>query len=284
MGKKLIVKETLAKRALGKSGLPELDYTLNPYVGCSHSCIYCYAIDYTYDKEVASNWGSIVIAKVNLIDILKKESRKLSRGIVGLSTITDPYQAIEAKYKLTRRSIELLSREGFRISIQTKSPLVVRDTDIIENNRQQIDVGFTITTMNQFTARIIEPSTPPPISRVKALEKISSTGVDTWVFLGPIIPGINDSYEHYSEVVDVAAETNSRIIFDKFTAYRGALALMKEKLGEKQVDKILLSLKSGWWKHVSDDIEKECVKRGVRLTTQSENWFFENERYQKKLF
>ncbi|KAA8922643.1 MAG: radical SAM protein, partial [Thermoplasma sp.] len=110
--------EIEVKTALQKSGLRELDYSLNPYLGCMHRCLYCYAMDMTKDTRASSDWGSTVIAKRNIIEVLRREIPYRRRGIVGISTITDPYQPVEFRYRLTRQAVGILLKEGFRVSIQ----------------------------------------------------------------------------------------------------------------------------------------------------------------------
>lgn len=203
------------RQALVPSGLPELDYALNPYTGCAHACVYCYAREYVRSREVANNWGRVIVAKENLPDVLRIETRRLRRGVVGLATITDPYQPVEGERELTRASLEILLPACFSVSIQTKSDLVLRDASLLEEWRGKVDVGLTITTLDSSVARVIEPGAPPPSRRARALERIASRGVETWVFLGPIIPGLTDDVETIREVVELAASTGSVLYYDK---------------------------------------------------------------------
>uniref|UniRef100_A0A7C5Z010 Radical SAM protein n=2 Tax=Ignisphaera aggregans TaxID=334771 RepID=A0A7C5Z010_9CREN len=166
--------EVEVKQALSKSGLPDLDYALNPYVGCVHGCLYCYAKAYTRYKKVVDNWGRIVLVKKNLIPTLLREVKKVKKGSVGIGTITDPYQPVEAIYKLSRRSIEALAENGFKISIQTKSSLILRDIDILRMYRDIVDVGITITsTFNTSPMILLEPYSSPPKARIETLRKLS---------------------------------------------------------------------------------------------------------------
>jgi len=209
------IRFTRIREALSKSGLPDLDYALNPYMGCWHSCIYCYARLYTRMRDVAEHWGEIIVVKENIIEVLEREVRQKPPGIVGVGTITDAYQPVEALYELTRYSIRTLLNHGFHVSIQTKNPLVLRDLKILVEHKDKVDVGFTITTLDNSIARTIEPRAPPPTARAKALEKISSTGIETWVFYGPIIPGVNDDDETIISLIELAKQTNSIFYYDK---------------------------------------------------------------------
>lgn len=203
------------REALSRSGLPDLDYALNPYMGCWHSCTYCYARLYTWYREAADSWGQVVVVKENIVEVLRREVKRRSHGVVGVGTITDAYQPVEAVYKLTRESLKVLFSAGFHASIQTKNPLILRDLDLLVENKRYVDVGFTITTLNDQVARVIEPRAPPPRARAKALETIASHGIETWVFMGPIIPGYNDDDSSIEDVIRLAVETNSVFYYDK---------------------------------------------------------------------
>ncbi|MEM3715265.1 MAG: radical SAM protein, partial [Nitrososphaeria archaeon] len=205
--------ETTTKTALSTSKLPGLDYSLNPYTGCLHGCVYCYAASTLNDKDLALHWGDVVFVKTNITEILEQEVKVKKRGVVGVSTVTDPYQPPEALYKLTRKSLIILKQNRFRVSIQTKSSLILRDKDIIEP--RLFDVGVTITTIDPNLAKILEPSTPPPIARIKVLKEFANLGVETWIFLGPLIPTINDDTYNIEQIISIAKETNSYILYDK---------------------------------------------------------------------
>jgi DNA repair photolyase len=208
------VRLTTVKSALSETGLPDLKYALNPYIGCAHSCIYCYARLYTRDRAVSENWGGVVVVKYNLPQVLEREVKSRERGVVGVGTITDPYQPVEAYYEITAKSLRVLLRAGFPVSIQTKNPLVLRDLELLAKYRDLVDVGFTITTLSYEKAEFIEPRAPPPRSRVEALRELSARGIKTWIFYGPVIPGLNDDEETTRRLVMLAAETGSVLYYD----------------------------------------------------------------------
>ena len=241
-------------RALTRSGIPGVEYSLNPYIGCTHGCLYCYS------RELFSqlDWGSVVIVKVNLISVLRKEIGRLRPRRVALSTSTDPYQPVESLYRLTRRSLEVLLHNKVRVSIQTRNPLVLRDLDIILDNRDLVDVGFSITTLSPSVTKILEPSAPPPRARVKALEELSSRGVRTWIFLGPILPSLTDSEENLEEVLRVAKETQSYAIVDKL---RVKSFMLREGC---RIREIALRSLSYDWGSLMKKVENLCKSLGVR--------------------
>jgi len=183
----LIVKQIQAKSILNKSRI--FDYCVNPYTGCQVNCRYCYARlfmkRYSGHKEP---WGEFVDAKINAPEVLRKQLQRAKRGTVWISSVCDPYQHLEAKCELTRRCLKELLHVQFPVNIQTKSKLVLRDLDLFKDFRQ-IEVGFTITTDDEKTARIFEPGASPVTERLKALERLHSSGIRTFAFIGPLLPG-----------------------------------------------------------------------------------------------
>jgi DNA repair photolyase len=187
---KVKVTEKLCKTALSKTGVSSYDYTVNPYTGCENSCVYCYAnFMRRFSGHLQDPWGSFVDVKVNLLDVLGKELQRRPGGTIWLSSVCDPYQPLERKYELSRGVIELVSRNSrFSISVLTKSSLVLRDLDLLERMKDRVDVGFTITTFSQKVQPIFEPHASCVTDRIEALRRLSEAGIDTWVFIAPILP------------------------------------------------------------------------------------------------
>ncbi|GAB6946989.1 radical SAM protein [Vulcanisaeta sp. JCM 16161] len=265
-----IIREIRVKSALSRSGLPEYDYALNPYLGCQHGCIYCYAMDFTRG-EPGVRWGEVVYVKVNLIQALLRDIRRLKPGIVGVSTITDPYQPVESRYKLTRRSIEVLCNAGYHVSIQTKSALIIRDLDVISRCSELMDVGFTITTMRD-TYRVIEPMAAHPMARASALKRIANMGVETWIFLGPVIPGVNDKVEDYEPIIRLAKETGSQVIIDRFRPRPIVTRFMSRKLNT------IYPVTRDWWSKTLNSIMRLCRDYGVNCITAEDEWEINRKR------
>ena len=182
----MIVREIKAKTILSKSKVS--DYTINPYIGCEHGCTYCYARfmkRYTGHRE---KWGEFVDVKINAANLLQREIKKKRAGRVWISGVCDPYQPLEKKYELTRGCLQILSRHGWPVTIQTKSPLVLRDIGLLRKFKE-IEVGFTITTADENIRRIFEPNSPPIKERVKALDKLHSADIKTFAMIAPLLPG-----------------------------------------------------------------------------------------------
>ena len=146
-----------------------------------------------FSGHLRDPWGSFVDVKVNLLDVLAKELPKRPGGSVWISSVCDPYQSLEAKYKLTRGAIQLISQyRKFTISILTKNSLVLRDIDLLTQLKGRVDVGFTITTFNQEAQQIFEPHASPVKERIEAAKRLNEAGVETWVFIAPMLPYVTE--------------------------------------------------------------------------------------------
>jgi len=181
------ITETTCKTALSKSNLPGLDYSLNPYRGCQHGCAYCYVPNVLRIKR--ENWGDFVEVKTNIPNVLAKELKNKKPGIVGISTVTDPYQPIEKKYKLTRYCLEQLLIHDFPICVQTKSDLILRDIDII-SKFSNVEIMMSIATLNDDERKLLEPNSSSIQNRLNVLQQFSDAGIEPSVFFGPIYPTI----------------------------------------------------------------------------------------------
>ncbi len=158
-------------------------YTANLYKGCTHGCAYCYAPSLTHDER---RWGRYVDAKINAPEVLEREVRRLRKERVFLSSASDPYQPVEARYCITRRSLEVLLSHEFPVSILTRSPLVLRDQELLKEFGWA-EVGMSMTTV---PVRRFEPGVPPLERRIDTLRILGESGIRTWVSLAPVIPGI----------------------------------------------------------------------------------------------
>lgn len=193
----------IAKSVLTKSKLPASDYCYNPYVGCTHDCKYCYAHfmkRFTgHDNDI---WGKFLDYKENCIELLSKEITKVDvKHSIFLSSVTDCYQPIERKLELTRKSLEIFKEYGSNVSILTKSDIVTRDIDILKD-MENVEVGLSIGILNDDYSKILEPGATLPSKRIEALKKLNGSGIKTYVFIGPIIPGISDIEQTFLEIKD----------------------------------------------------------------------------------
>jgi DNA repair photolyase len=158
--------------------------TLNPYTGCDHNCVYCYATSYTPHFAECK-------PKKDLLKHVESEAAKLKGETVSIANSSDPYPHSEAELGLTRKCLQILSRNNCRIQIVTKSNLVTRDTDIL--SQVSSTVALTITTEDEEKARLIEPKAPSPKERMKAIETLVGKGIPVSVRIDPIIPHVNEN-------------------------------------------------------------------------------------------
>jgi len=182
--------EITAKTALVKSRIPGVDYVINPYLGCAHGCLYCYAAFMRrYARHHAgAPWGSFVEVKTNLTAVLKKElSRKKHRGQVLLSSVCDAYQPVEIKYRLTRSCLEILAEFGWGANILTRSPLVTRDLDLLAA-LPCVSVGLSVPTDDDQVRRVLEQNAPPLPASLATLARLHEAGLSPWVFIAPMLP------------------------------------------------------------------------------------------------
>jgi DNA repair photolyase len=182
----MIIREILARNILSRSKV--FEYALNPYVGCRYACTYCYARFMKRFTGHREPWGAFVDVKVNAPELLEKEIKKKKAGRVWISGVCDPYQPAERKYALTRRCLAVLVQHNWPVTIQTKSPLVTRDLDLLKG-ATDVEVGLTITTADENVRKIFEPKAPPVEDRIGALGALHSEGVRTFAMIAPVLPG-----------------------------------------------------------------------------------------------
>ncbi len=180
------VVEINAKSIIGRSQVYE--YTLNPYIGCAHACHYCYARFVKRFMGIKERWGSFVYVKVNALKLIEEEIEKKKKGEVWISGICDPYQPIERTYRLTRKCLEVLLSRGWDVYIQTKSPAILDDLDLLKSYKN-VSVFFTITTAEDEIGKIFEPNAPPISKRIEALMILHEEGIKTNVMIAPVLLG-----------------------------------------------------------------------------------------------
>lgn len=201
----MIVKEICAKSILSKSRV--LDHTINPYIGCEHGCTYCYARFIKRFTGHREEWGQFVDVKINAPTLLQHEIEKKRIGRVWMSGLCDPYQPLEKKYELTRRCLEILSRHGWPVTIQTKSPLVLRDIELLRKFIG-LEVTLSIATGDERIRQLFEPSSPSLRERIETLEKLHSESIKTTAMIAPMLP-------KPEELVDQLRGKVDRVLIDR---------------------------------------------------------------------
>lgn len=177
-----------AKEIFTKTKLPSCDWVINQYVGCQHACLYCYAKFISrWRPENYGKWGYWIEAKINAPELVKD---RCIEGWVYMSSISDPYSPVEKELRLTRRILENLDKR-IKLSVQTKSDLILRDIDIFKKFKT-IEVGLTINSFTGKSKGIFEPLSPMNGKRIKALKILKASGIKTFAFVSPIMPGLID--------------------------------------------------------------------------------------------
>ena len=166
--------------------------TFNPYTGCDHNCLYCYASSYIHRFSECR-------PKKNLLSRLKLEAQKLNGELISLSNSSDPYPRLERKAGLTRKCLEILANCNCRLQIVTKSDLVTRDIDILQ--KVPCVVSFTILTIDDILSRKLEPGAPVSSKRLKAVQTLVAAGIPTTVRIDPFIPFLTDNLKELIETV-----------------------------------------------------------------------------------
>ncbi|CAD7771796.1 Radical SAM superfamily protein [Candidatus Methanoperedenaceae archaeon GB50] len=203
------------------------DYSVNPYSGCSFNCIYCYIRGSKYGVNMAKTLS----AKINAPELLEKQlSRRAKRGeygIIALSSSTEPYMPIEEKLKLTKKLLEIILKYRFPVEIATKSKLVLRDLDLlkeIDKNailpadlksklKHGAIISFSISTLDEKLAKILEPGAPKPIERLEAMKRCKERGFFTGICFIPVLPFLSDSEEQVEETIKTVKEYGADFIF-----------------------------------------------------------------------
>jgi len=253
------IKYVKCKTALSKSSLPGLDYSLNPYRGCQHGCLYCYVPNVL--KIDRNKWGSFVEARTNIPFILSKELKNKKPGTIGISTVTDPYQPIENKLKLTRCCLEQIAKYNFPVCIQTKSKLVIRDIDII-SRLSDVEIMFSIGTLDDNERKILEPNSSSINDRLNTMKKFSDEKIKTTVFFRPIYPTIK--VEDLERIIDIFIENGANeIMVDKFNLKPGILQILEKKF-PNDID-LIKSITH--FRQVFEEIRKICNKKNVKTVS-----------------
>lgn len=245
----MIIREVQAKSILNKSKI--FDYCLNPYTGCQTNCRYCYARLFMRRYSGHSEpWGEFVDVKVNAPVLLRKQLERAKKGTVWISSVCDPYQPLEAKYRLTRKCLEALLEKQFPVNVQTKSKLVLRDLDLLRRF-EVIDAGFTITTDDERMAKLFEPLASPVRERIEALEKIHDKGIRTFAFIGPLLPG------NPERLIGCLEGKVDYVYIDRMN-YTDTVRRFYEVIGKKE------ALRDSFFHEYKERLTRELRKRAMR--------------------
>ncbi len=260
------VKEITSKTALSPSKLPGLDYALNPYSGCGHQCKYCYVPTVLHLPR--ETWVETIYVKRNLPLVLAKELSKKKSGVIGISTVTDPYQPIEKKYHITRYCLEQIKKYDFPIQIQTKSTLVLNDIPLIQQCYHP-EIMISIGTINDSHRMLLEPYASSFSDRILILDELKyNQQIKTSVFLGPLYPNL--SWDQIKSLLEMFIEKKvSSIMIDNFHLKPG---LQSYLLPIIRKDESLLNAfsthvfkRSDWYEKKVDQIKQYVYKKSDKI-------------------
>jgi DNA repair photolyase len=210
-----VVKEIQGKVLLSHCKSPEswfgVKYNMNIYRGCEHHCIYCDSRSACYRIE---DFDGELLVKVNALDLLRDElSRKRMIGTVGTGAMQDPYTPSEAKLNMTGRALQIIAEAGFPVHIATKSDLILKDLDtLVEINKVQASVCFTVTTADDDLGKKVEPGAPLVSRRFRAARILAERGIQVGLLMMPILPFIEDTEENITQIVELAVDHGIRFI------------------------------------------------------------------------
>ena len=242
--------EMPAKQILNRCTSPRMPFTwtINPYRGCEFGCVYCYA-RYTHEfleLRDPMDFERRIFVKRRAAEVLERTLARtpIGRDAIAIGTATDPYQPAERSFGLTRAMLEVFARVGgIRLSITTKSNLVVRDLDLLGaiSERSELSVNFSLITLNRRLQRILEPRAPRPELRLRAMAVLSAAGIRCNILMMPMIPGLTDSAAGIESVIAAArrhgaSDVHCRTLFLKPAAARRFLPFIEShfpKLAEQ---------------------------------------------------
>ncbi len=253
-----------ARTLYTRSRIPGVDWSVNQYVGCSFACPYCYAKNVVRENE--AEWGSWVIVKVNAPEL----ARKRVSGRVVMSTVSDPYQPIEAELKLTRSVLRFMDKRN-ELSILTKSPLVTRDIDLFRLF-DSIEVGLTVNSFEGREKALLEPLTPVMKARINALQELHDAGLRTYAFVSPIIPGVTD----VSAIVEETKDFVDHYFFEVLNL-RKAGGAFESTLRENFPESHRTLTRAEFFKAFVNNLVAEIRSLGVRaegIETHFHGWGF----------
>jgi DNA repair photolyase len=208
-------REEPCRTALNRVRGMDFAWSLNPYMGCVHRCTFCYvrAFERRADRPADDRYGRSIRVKTNVAEVLARELARPSwkREGVAIGAATDPYQPVEARYRLTRQCLRALSTARNPFSIVTRGTLIVRDVDVLQTAaaRAAVHVSFSVPTLDREVWRRTEPGTAPPRQRLRALRRLVEAGIDAGVGMAPILPGISDDPSGLADVVRAAREAGA---------------------------------------------------------------------------
>jgi DNA repair photolyase len=236
------------------------EYTINQYRGCTHGCVYCYAPSLIHEDR---SWGSYVDVKMNAHYVLDRELARAKKQVVFVSSASDPYQAVEARYKITQKVLKVLVRHQFPVLLLTRSPLVLRDLELLQGFNW-VRVGFSISSVS---SRFYEPGVPSLERRIEALAKLHDEGVKTFVSMAPIIPALilSDLDDLFDKLCDAGLSTISFGLL-RFNGYEESRKMFEERSGKSSSE----VMENG--RSVYQEVKQKAAAHGLDISGSVLSW------------
>ena len=238
--------------------LEGLDFTLNPYQGCTFACTYCYAAFFVADEVQRERWGRWVRVKTNAIEKLRNSRRNLHGRTVLMSSATDPYQPIEAKLELTRSLLPILAHRGARLAVLSRSPLVTRDIDLFRRF-QEINITLSITTDSEAVRKRFEPQCASIERRLEAISQLTEAGFNTRINVAPLLP-LDNAQAFAQRIIETGA---SRVHIGTFHETSGPFA------SGTRTPALAIAREMGWTEErreiVKEELRRYLNQGGQRL-------------------
>jgi len=267
------IKEIKTKSIIVKSNLPDADFVINPYIGCMHGCKYCYARFMKRFTGHTEPWGSFVDVKINAPDLIPKNTNKYREKSIIISSVTDPYQPIEGKYKLTRKILERLILLQPNLNLITKSDLVVRDIDLFKQFKNfMVTLSFSI--IEEKLRKQIELLSSPAEQKMNALKELHKAKILTALFISPLFPQITD----WEKIIYKTNSFVDEYWFENLNPYpsiKGEIYsfLRKNRPELIEIYKKVYSKNSNYW-----NIEEDKIKEFCRMNKVSCKIYFHHKR------
>lgn len=254
------IREIKAKSIITKSGLPDSDFVINPYVGCAHGCIYCYARfmkRFTNHKEP---WGKFLDVKINASDLIPEETNLYKNKSITISSVTDPYQPEEGRYELMSKILAKLIPLQPKLCVMTKSYLIIRDIELLKQFKDCV-AGVSLSLLEDKIRKEVEPFSSSVKLRISAVKVLKESGIRTFIFISPMFPELTDWKEIIRKTKDFADE----FWFENLNVRGMNWGNIKEWLKNKHPDLLkqyegVYFTKNDYWERIEKEINSFCEK------------------------
>jgi DNA repair photolyase len=215
-GDAAMYQEVRCRSALNRvKGKAYMQWSLNPYRGCTHGCHYCFARRYHAHLELdaGDQFASVIFVKTNFVEVLRRELDRptWTREHIGFGTATDPYQPIEGTYKISRGTLEALRDAATPVGIVTKGPMIVRDIDVLQDlsSRATCRVHMSVPTVDEDAWETLEPGVAHPLQRLRAVRQLVDAGIDCGVLMAPLVPGFSTQPAKIERTIKAIADSGA---------------------------------------------------------------------------